>query len=249
MICPDPRNRKAQDRAEQLTRALAGVALPDDLIIVLGGDGHLLHVIHERGPGHRYLGLNCGRVGFLLNDQDDTDALVLALAEQTWNERRVPRLALEAETESGELVRDVAMNDIYLERASGQAAHLEVRVGGVTVVKRLVCDGVVVATSLGSTAYSMAAGGPACLLGVPMLGLTPIAPHSPRLPSLVLPQDSTVHLTVLAGDKRPVRAVCDGRDHPVVRRATLQDAGSDVRLCFLQQHHPIRALVQKLMKD
>jgi len=222
--------------------------LPEDLVVVLGGDGHMLAVMHEVGIGRTYLGLNCGRVGFLLNAPPELDALLEILAEQRWTTREVRRLRLEARTVRGKKVVDRALNDIYLERMTGQTAHLELSVDGEVLVKRMVCDGVIVSTALGSTAYALAAGGAACHFGLRCIQLTPIAPHKPRLPSLVLPDAATIEVRVLHAERRPVRAVTDGRDHNDIASVVIRRTRGSVKLAFLEGHHPTRALVRKLIE-
>ncbi|MCP4810060.1 MAG: NAD(+) kinase [Proteobacteria bacterium] len=246
MILADPRNPRALARLARIEDRLP--PLPEDLVLVLGGDGHMLSCMHEHGVRYTYLGVNCGRVGFLLNDADD-EALIAALASRSWKIREVNRLKLEGRTVDGKKVMDRALNDIYLERMSGQTAHLHVRVDGETVVERLVCDGVIVSTALGSTAYALAAGGAACHLGLSLVQLTPIAPHSPRLPSIVLSSDCVIDVTVRHPEKRPVRAVSDGRDHVSVAEVSIRKTRGKVKLAFLQGHHPTHALVRKLIRS
>jgi NAD+ kinase len=247
LLRPDPRNPDAVALAHALERCLYPSQLPEEMCIVLGGDGHMLATIHDLVPAHTYLGLNCGRVGFLLNDWESPDGIAERLHEGKWVTRSVNRLRLSGISTEGEQISAIAVNDIYLERFSGQAAHLRVSVDGHLVTERMVCDGLVVATALGSTAYSMAAGGPACHPEVRMLELTPLAPHRPRLPSMVLPAHAIIQVEALDTHKRPVRAVCDGRDQPVLSSVTIQDAGSDIRLASFEGRHPTAVLIRKLL--
>lgn len=246
MILADDRNPRALERLERLKPRLP--ELPPDLALVLGGDGHMLACMHAHGVKTTYLGINCGRVGFLMNDVED-DALIEALEGQRWKVREVNRLRLEGRTVDGKKILDRALNDIYLERMSGQTAHLHVAVDGETIVERLVCDGVIVSTALGSTAYALAAGGAACHLGLSLVQLTPIAPHSPRLPSIVLSSDCVIDVTVQHPEKRPVRAVSDGRDHVNITQVSVRQTRGKVRLAFLEGHHPTHALVRKLIRS
>ena len=246
MIRADPRNPRAQELLARLEGRLP--PLPQDLVLVLGGDGHMLAVMHEVGVGRTYLGLNCGRVGFLLNDPPALDELLEILAERRWKTREVSRLKLEARTVKGRKVVDRALNDIYLERMTGQTAHLELSVDGEVLVERMVCDGVIVSTALGSTAYALAAGGAACHFGLRCIQLTPIAPHKPRLPSIVLPNEARIEVRVHLADRRPVRAVSDGRDHNDIASVRISKTRGRVKLAFLEGHHPTAALVRKLIE-
>lgn len=247
LLRPDLRNPDAVALARDLEGCLDPTRLPEDLCIVLGGDGHMLATIHDLGPAHTYLGLNCGRVGFLLNDWDSPQGIAERLHADKVVTRSVNRLRLSGISSEGERISAIAVNDVYLERFSGQAAHLRVLVDGHLVAERMVCDGLVVATALGSTAYSMAAGGPACHPEVRMLELTPLAPHRPRFPSLVLPAHAVIQVEALDTHKRPVRAVSDGRDHPALSSVTIQDAGSDIRLASFEGRHQTAVLIRKLL--
>jgi len=207
----------------------------------------MLSVIHEQGPDWTYVGLNCGRVGFLLNETENLQHFANALLDGAYDVREVPRLMATGTTRTGEQVRGVALNDVYLERMTGQTAHLRVSVDGKKVVERLVCDGLIVSTAVGSTAYSMAAGGPACHMSLALMGLVAIAAHTPRMPPILLPHETCVEVEVLHPERRPVRMVVDGRDHDNVTSVRVDDSGSPVKLAFLEGHDPTGALLSKLV--
>lgn len=246
MIRVDRRNPKAVERGRELATLLDLNALPERVCIVLGGDGHMLSVIHDQGPDWTYVGLNCGRVGFLLNEAENLKTFAKAIQDGAYDVREVPRLLAVGTTRDGEEVRGVALNDVYLERMTGQTAHLRVLVDGIEVVERLVCDGLIVSTAVGSTAYSLAAGGPACHTSLRLLALVAIAAHTPRLPPILLPPETRVSVQVHSARHRPVRMVCDGRDHDDVVSVEVADSGSAVRLAFLEHHNPTTALMSKL---
>lgn len=247
MIRVDRRNPKAVERGRALASLLDLDALPERICIVLGGDGHMLSVIHEQGSDWTYVGLNCGRVGFLLNESEDLQRFAKALQDGAYRVREVPRLMATGTTRAGDEVRGVALNDVYLERMTGQTAHLRVSVDDKTVVERLVCDGLIVSTAVGSTAYSMAAGGPACHMSLELMGLVAIAAHTPRMPPILLPHETRVEVEVLHPERRPVRMVVDGRDHDDVVRVRVDDSGRPARLAFLDGHDPTGALLSKLV--
>ena len=200
-------------RARALGAALADLAGPADLCLVLGGDGTMLRAIQKHGPGFVYFGVNCGHLGFLMNDFPGETAEVAAAVRDTvregrWFAQAFPRLRMRADTEQG-VVESLALNDVYVER-QGQTCHLRVTVDGVEVVRKMVADGIVAATPLGSTAYSFSAGGPAAHPLVGAIHLTAICPHIPRLAPLLLPPSSTIRVEVLDPAERPARAVADG---------------------------------------
>ena len=224
------------------------MALPPELQLILGGDGFLLASIRSGGPGPLYMGLNAGRVGFMLNEVPDTlETLVAQLTHRAWSELKVPLLEVEATTVQGETLRDIALNDVYLERSTGQTAHLRVRVDGVQVVQRLVCDGLIVSTALGSTAYAFSAGNAACHPRLRLMQLTAICPHAPKMAPLNLPHEAMVSAENLFPGRRPTRLVCDGFDHPDVASIQVRDARTDVRLAFLEGHDLTATLVRKIL--
>ena len=247
LIRHDPHNELACQKRDELA-PLLGDDLPADLCLVLGGDGFMLRTIHELGEHHTYLGVNCGRLGFLLNAMDETDSLLLRLRDQPqWHILQAQRLAAEVTDPEGRVTSDLALNDLYVERASGQTAHLRVSLNGQVVVKRLVCDGLIAATALGSTAYATAAGGVACHPSLPMLQLVAINPHIPRLRPIALPLDARVDVEVLDAKRRPARVVCDGRDLGAAARITVLGGQRPVRLAWLAGHDPTSTLIKKLL--
>jgi NAD+ kinase len=224
-------------------------ALPQNLCLVVGGDGFMLETIREVGTSHIFLGINAGRVGFLLNGTEDFEACFASISAQTWTVHTFPRLRMRAHrADGGPVMEALAVNDVYLERMTGQTAHLQIEIDGVRVVDRLVCDGVITSTALGSTAYHFSASGHACHPAVRAIHLTPICPHSPRLAPITLPAEAKIAIDVMGGSKRPVRAVADGVGHPEVSRVEIERADVDVRLAFLDGHNFTSTLVQKILR-
>jgi len=249
MIRVNARNPVATILRDRLRERVDFDALPSDLCVVLGGDGFMLESIREVGASHVFLGINAGRVGFLLNDAEDFEATVEALESQAWTVHTFPRLSMRAEhSNEGDVMEALAVNDVYLERMSGQTAHLRLEIDGVHVVERLVCDGIIASTALGSTAYHFSASGHACHPGVRAIHLTPICPHSPRLAPLTLPAEAKIAIEVLGSDKRPVRAVADGVGYPNISRIEIERADVDVRLAFLDGHNFTTTLVEKILR-
>ncbi len=249
MLLADPRNERALDLASRLEPLLERVDPLPELRLVVGGDGFMLQTIRALGNGPLYMGLNAGRVGFMLNDivLDQLEVFVERIAAQAWSVLEVPRLSATAFTHDDQLIEDVGLNDIYLERSTGQTAHLQVRVDGVRVVDRLVCDGLIASTALGSTAYAFSAGNAACHPKLRLIQLTAICPHAPKLAPLSLPPNAIVDVESLFPERRPTRLVCDGSDHPDVVRIRVEDARSDVRLAFLDGHDLTATMVRKIL--
>jgi NAD+ kinase len=182
-------------------------------IVALGGDGFLLQTLHEMLERDRILpifGMNRGTVGFLMNEWR-----LDGLGERLSRARafQVAPLRMEAETIDGETVIHRAINEVSLLRETRQTAWVEISVSGRVVLDQLICDGVLVATPAGSTAYNLSAQGPILPLGANLVALTPISPFRPRRwRGALIPDELTILLRILDPVKRPVSAVADQRE-------------------------------------
>lgn len=248
MIVADPRNPRAQEIRAGLEHRLAEDD-HRDIIVVIGGDGFFLHTVSEHGLDARYLGLNAGHLGFLLNDvDDDWEALATLFRERRWRALRFPLLEAEIRTLDGRTVRGWAINDVYLERMTGQTGRYRLHVDDQLVVEQMVADGMIFATALGSTAYSFSAGGSPSHPTLRTLHVTPICPHQPKLNPFVLPDTARARVEVIAPDRRPVRAVVDGRG--VERVLGVSVAYSSRSACFLyfDRHDFTRQMLAKIVQ-
>jgi NAD+ kinase len=219
----------------------------DGITVVIGGDGFLLHTVADLGFDRTYLGLNAGRVGFLLHDVQDWASTAAAIRDRTLRAHSFPLLEAHAEDTHGHELHALAVNDVYLERASGQTARLQLSVDGSLVVETLVADGIITSTALGSTAYNFSAGGPACHPTLRVLNVTPICPHLPRLPPFALPESSVIDIEVQSPEHRPVRAVADGRHVGPVRRVSIRVAAQSLRLAYLADHDFTVRMIEKIL--
>jgi NAD+ kinase len=183
------------------------------LVVALGGDGFLLHTLHEmlaRGRVCPVFGMNRGTVGFLMNEWR-IDGLVERLRRA--RAFSVAPLEMTATTVAGQAVRHHAINEVSLLRETRQTAWIEVSVNGRVVLPELTCDGVLVATPAGSTAYNLSAWGPILPLGSKLVALTPISPFRPRRwRGALIPDELKISFRVLDPVKRPVSAVADQRE-------------------------------------
>jgi NAD+ kinase len=181
-----------------------------ETLVALGGDGFMLQALHhmlEAGSPKPVFGMNRGTIGFLMNDWR-LDRLPERIAEA--KAIRVAPLEMTATTVSGDTFVHAAINEVSLLRETRQTAKIEVRVNGRVALPELACDGVLVATPAGSTAYNLSAHGPILPLQARMLALTPISPFRPRRWSgAILPDDTAVCLKILEAENRPVSAVAD----------------------------------------
>jgi NAD+ kinase len=209
-----------------------------DCLVALGGDGYMLQTLHAMLDRRRILpvfGMNLGTVGFLMNEWRFEGLESRLDRAKTF---RVTPLAMSAQTVSGERHASAAINEVSLLRETRQTAKLEVSVNGRIVIPELVCDGVLVATPAGSTAYNLSANGPILPLGSALLALTPISPFRPRRwRGAILPDRARISLRVLEADKRPVSAVADQREVREVSLVEIEiDHARDLSLLFDPEH-------------
>jgi NAD+ kinase len=226
--------------AEAMLRERYGfVSLQEaDLVIALGGDGFLLQTLHEMLKGERVcpvFGMNRGTIGFLMNEWR-----LDALADRVAAAKRfsVAPLHMSAVTVGGETLTNNAINEVSLLRETRQTAWIEVSVNGRVVLPQLVCDGVLVATPAGSTAYNLSANGPILPLGSRLMALTPISPFRPRRwRGALIPDELTVGFRVLDPVKRPVSAVADQLEARDVRTVEIRvDRERELTLLFDPEH-------------
>tara|TARA_R110000868_G_scaffold1844_18_gene14704 strand:- start:19291 stop:20058 length:768 start_codon:yes stop_codon:yes gene_type:complete len=202
-----------------------------DVIVALGGDGHMLETLHAwLDTDIPIYGMNRGTVGFLMNEYRET-SLVKRLA----NAERVQLRPLEMTVldVEGNASKSVAINEISLLRQTRQAAKLRIKIDRKVRLPELICDGVLVATPAGSTAYNLSAHGPIVPLDANLLALTPISAFRPRRwRGALLPASVTITLEVLEPRKRPVSAVGDYTEIRDVKRVTVR-ASSDKSFSLL----------------
>jgi NAD+ kinase len=201
----------AQRAYERLTSQYPNVPAQEaDVIVALGGDGFMLNTLHSTMHlDTPVYGMNCGTVGFLMNEfhEDDLPARLMAAEEEVINP-----LSMIAQDVDGQRHEMLAINEVSLLRAGPQAAKLRVSVDGKVRMDELVCDGALVATPAGSTAYNYSARGPILPIGSDVLALTALAAFRPRRwRGALLPKKAKVRFDVLEHAKRPVMADADSR--------------------------------------
>ena len=205
-----------------------------DAVVVLGGDGFLLQTLHAMLERQRILpvyGVNLGTVGFLMNRNRAPERLLSRIAKA--REHTIDPLAMEALTQDGALHTHCAINEVSLLRETRQTAKIQVSVNDKVRIDELVCDGVLVSTPAGSTAYNLSASGPILPLESHLLALTPISPFRPRRwRGAILPDRYTITLTIKEPAKRPVSAVADQKEVRDVAEVRVRVA-EDRRLTLL----------------
>lgn len=230
-VCASERP-EAEVARERLT-ALYGSVPEDeaDVIVALGGDGFMLETLHanmaRRVPVY---GMNRGSVGFLMNDYEE-DGLIERIAAA--GKAVIHPLQMDAWTEAGQAQSGLAINEVSLLRQTRQSAKLKISVDGKVRLEELSCDGCMVATPAGSTAYNLSAHGPIIPLDARMLALTPISAFRPRRwRGALLSHRATVEFDVLEADKRPVSAVADSLEIRRVVRVVVTER-RDIALTML----------------
>jgi NAD+ kinase len=208
-----------------------------DVICALGGDGFMLHTLHRHGGlGCPVFGMKLGTVGFLMNQFEQDDLLERLTAAEP---AKLRPLEMQVLTESGASVTSLAYNEVSLLRQTRQAAHIGIELNGQMRLDELICDGVMVATPAGSTAYNYSAGGPILPLGSGVIALTPIAPFRPRRwRGALLKADTEVRFRVLDPYKRPVSATADSHEvRDVLEVAIRESRDHMVTLLFDPEHN------------
>lgn len=239
-------NQAAQDALAELKKRYGSVApTKADTIIALGGDGFMLETLH------RYIrrqvpiyGMHRGSIGFLMNNYDSDNLLErLDSAMQV----HLHPLRMRARTASGRERQALAINEVSLLRETRQAAKLQISVDGITRIDELICDGALVSTPAGSTAYNLSAHGPIIPLGAGLLALTPISAFRPRRwRGALLPSTASVTFDILEAKKRPVSAVADYTEvRDVVRVHVVEDPKVTLTLLFDPEHN----LDERIVKE
>ena len=237
---------EAQDAAARLARRYQS-ARPEsaDVIVALGGDGFMLETLHRFITRDLPIyGMNCGTVGFLMNLYDEED-LPQRLAKA--QKEVLHPLKMTATCADSSKQKALAINEVSLFRQRYQAAHIRITVDGILRLEELICDGVLVATPAGSTAYNLSAHGPIVPIGSPLLALTPISAFRPRRwRGALLPDKARITFEILDGEKRPVGATADFTEVRDVARVEVEaDHRRRLQLLFDPEHN----LEERIVKE
>ncbi len=216
-----------------------------EVIVALGGDGFMLQTLHNTQdiPAPVY-GMNRGTIGFLMNEYRESG--LLRRLEQA-EEAKINPLYMHATCVDGSTHKALAINEVSLLRAGPQAAKLRISVDGRLRMQELVCDGALVATPAGSTAYNYSAHGPILPIGSDVLALTAMAAFRPRRwRGALLPKTAKVRFDVLEADKRPVMADADSRS---VLNVACDEIGSDPSITHRILFDPGHGLEERLISE
>ena len=236
----------AQEALEDL-RERYGDHAPENAsaIVALGGDGFLLQTLHRfMTLDLPVFGMNRGSIGFLMNDYA-LERLPERLRDA--KKAKITPLKMRATNVRGEVSEALAINEVSLLRETRQAAKLRIAVDGRERMPELICDGALISTPAGSTAYNLSAHGPILPLTAELLALTPISAFRPRRwRGALLPRTAQVTFDVLEPRKRPVSAVAD---HFEVRDVRHVEVAADPEKRLMVMFDPDRSLEERLIDE
>src|SRR6201996_4785937 len=216
-----------------------------DAIVALGGDGFMLETLHRNLPGSKPIyGMNRGSVGFLMNEYGEDQLIERINAAE---HAVIFPLSMHAICRDGQEVRAMAINEVSLLRQTHQTAKLKIVIDGKERLDELVCDGALVCTPAGSTAYNLSAHGPIIPIGAQVMALTPISAFRPRRwRGALLPHTAKVTFEVLEPDKRPVSAVADNVE---VRRVARVHVAEDRSQPLIMLFDAGRSLEERVLTE
>jgi NAD+ kinase len=216
-----------------------------EIVVALGGDGFMLETLHQvLERDIPVYGMNCGSIGFMMNNFSEADLHARLDRAQA---AVLHPLRMHAVTSTGRVEEALALNEVSLLRELRQAAKIRITVDGRVRLEELICDGVLLATPAGSTAYNLSAHGPIVPLSANLLPLTPISAFRPRRwRGALLPSSAEVLFEVLEADKRPVAAVADANEVRDVRSvAVSEDRSLQARILF----DPDQGLSERILAE
>ena len=232
--------------AQQLKKLYKFVPIDDaDVIVALGGDGFMLHLLHELLELETPIfGMNLGTVGFLLNEFSSEN--LLRRINNAVPFKMYP-LKMETTNINGETTEALAFNEVSLLRETRQTAKIKIFVDGKLRLNELACDGVLLSTPAGSTAYNLSAHGPIIPIGADVLALTPISVFRPRRwRGALLPKSAKVEFQVTTPEMRPVSATADSTEIRGVKRVVVfEDTNSALTLLYDPEHN----LEERILKE
>lgn len=236
---PCANTEDASDAHAVLTKRYGDASLGSaDVIVPLGGDGFMLETLHKVGTANTkpFYGMNLGTVGFLLNEfrpRGLRDRIAEAMTID------LHPLRMRAVLADGTTQEGFAINEVSVFRETRQAANLTIEIDGVERMSEVVCDGLLISTPAGSTAYNLSAHGPILPLGSQILALTPISPFRPRRwRGALMPNSSRFKITVNQPQKRPVSAVADFTEVRDIQSVEIwEDRDFFFRLLFDKEHN------------
>jgi len=235
LACVHSGSTLASDAFEALSKCYSLHPEEDaDVIIALGGDGFMLDCFHRfHNMNSSIYGMNRGTIGFLLNEYKKENLIERIHLAQ---EQTLFPLEMLAYDDVGEEYKALAYNEVSLIRYSQQSVNLKIKINTTVRMEKIICDGIIVSTPAGSTAYNLSAHGPILPIGSKLLAVTPISPFRPRRwRGALLPHDVEIEIIVLDPKKRPIGAAADSYEIQNVQRVVITE----------KRNLPIRVLFDK----
>lgn len=246
IACVHSGSQVAMQHYNELSTVYSFVPPKDsNVILALGGDGLMLHALHSYMHLNKPIyGMNCGTIGFLMNDYSTEQLAQRILSADSFV---LHPIAMEAMTVEGKTEEALAFNEVAVIRASGQSANIRVTVDGVERLENYIGDGLIVSTAAGSTAYNLSAHGPIIPLGSNLLALTPVSPFRPRRwKGALLPHTCAITMDNLDPEKRPLVTSADFRDILNVVSVTVrEDQSHSVQMLFDKDH----SLAERIIRE
>lgn len=236
---------EAQSALRELTRKYGNAKSDPDVIVALGGDGFMLQTIHKMyRKSLPIFGMNCGSVGFLMNDYSPDEFLERL---DTAKAQSIHPLRMKVKTAGGKSQSALAFNEVSMLRETRQAAKIRVKVDGRVRLEELICDGILLSTPAGSTAYNLSVNGPILPIDSALMALTPISAFRPRRwRGALLPRIAKVTFEMMETDKRPVSAVAD---HTEVREVTEVSVAEDTSVSVSILFDADRSLEERILAE
>ena len=236
---------EAQAALRELTKLYGNAKADADVIVALGGDGLMLQTVHKTYKrALPIFGMNCGSVGFLMNDYSPRDLMErLDITEA----QAIHPLRMKVKSAGAKPQTALAFNEVSMLRETRQAAKLRISIDGRVRLDELICDGILLSTPAGSTAYNLSVNGPILPIDAALLALTPISAFRPRRwRGALLPRSAQVLFEILEADKRPVSAVAD---HTEVREVTEVSVAEDTSVSVTILFDPDRSLQERILAE
>ena len=231
--------KKYQDKYKQVNPDIA------DIIVAIGGDGFLLKTLHDFKKFNKPIyGINYGSIGFLMNNDEDSDLIETINKSQSI---KLKPLNMWAKNSNNEIFESIAFNEVSLMRETYQAAKLKININDVERLKELICDGVLISTPAGSTAYNLSAHGSIIPLESNLLALTPISAFRPRRwKGALLSQNTKIHINVVDHLNRPVSVTADHNEFRNIVEVKIEsDQKSAFELLFDSNH----SIEERILKE
>lgn len=215
-----------------------------DAIMVVGGDGELLHAIHKYMDLDKFFyGINSGSIGFLMNVPN---VIKLDVYLNNSIEAHLHPLEMKVEDKNGSIHTALAINEVSIFRSSNQAAKFRIEIDNIERMPELIADGALISTPAGSSAYNLSAGGPIVPLGSNILCLTPICPFRPRRwRGALVPSSVEIRFDMLEVDKRPVNSVADFHEFKNITSAVVKSKQDKFIKLLFDKNHSLKDRVIK----